>query len=241
MATITEQRLILTDLERRAFSDLVRLWQGATASDDFVGWMRIAYPELVAQYATIAADLAAVWYAELAPALPYKPIPKALTADNLLAWGKSLDWALNTGTGTDALPLLQGSMQRGIWDGARDTTIENATREAVRWRRRASPGACSFCLMLASRGAVYQGAGIIETPEGTIQTVVGRGRDVLTNFDANGNRKKGGQAKGVKQRGKQKIGDKYHDHCHCTVVAERVVIEPTSQLEYADPSYQPLR
>lgn len=64
----------------------------------------------------------------------------------------------------DALLLisrLSGGLQRLIRQSGRETIIENAERDPalqdaeVRYRRAASAGACAFCAMLATRGAVY--------------------------------------------------------------------------------------
>ena len=205
MTTIADRRQILGELERLGKADLAKLWRLAEGADDFRSLMVEAFPELVLQYGSMAADLAAVWYDESAPDLPYR----ARVADppDVARFAESASWALDTGSGMDALDLMGGTFQRGMWDMSRGTTIENVGAEAgALWARHASANACEFCRMLATRGAVY-------ASESSASKVGGRGKDASTSFDAMGKRKRGGLAKGVRTRGNQSIGSKYHDHC----------------------------
>lgn len=62
--------------------------------------------------------------------------------------------------GWDALALAQflgasGSFERNILQQARKTVFHNTQRSGTRYARIPGPYACPFCLMLASRGAVY--------------------------------------------------------------------------------------
>lgn len=208
MATVAERRALLGELERLGLSDLGKLWRSAELSDDFRALMLDAFPELVLQYGSMAADLAAVWYDEAAPALPYR----AFVADPPPAarFGESASWALNKASGSDALALLGGTLQRGMWDMSRETSLANVAAEpGAKWARHASANACEFCRMLATRGAVYGS-------EASAGIVGGRGKAVAT-----GPRKRGGQGKGVRTRGTQSLGDKYHDNCHCVAVEVR--------------------
>jgi hypothetical protein len=58
----------------------------------------------------------------------------------------------------DAKARLAASTERLVQDTGRDTIIGNVQRDrqAKAWARIPEPGACSFCLMLATRGAVYR-------------------------------------------------------------------------------------
>ncbi len=88
---------------------------------------------------------------------------------------------------------LSGATQRYVTTAARDTIVENADREGVRWARHAKPDACAFCRLLATRGPDYL------TKE-SAQFVVGhKGR----------------------LRGDRKIGELYHDDCGCEPVPVR--------------------
>ena len=58
----------------------------------------------------------------------------------------------------DAKARLAASTERLVLDTGRNTIVDNAQRDAKAkgWARVPEPGACSFCLMLATRGAVYR-------------------------------------------------------------------------------------
>jgi hypothetical protein len=65
-----------------------------------------------------------------------------------------LDWF-----DTDVVDLVQskleGSATRFVFNGSRDTVMENVAAEQVRFARYASATACAFCRLQAIRGAVY--------------------------------------------------------------------------------------
>lgn len=199
MATITERRAALAELERLMRGDIDALWRSAGMADDFAAWVIGAFPELVAQYGTIAADLAAEWYEEAAPALAYQATAAPLPP--LEKWAASASWALNVGVGASSLDLLGGTAQRGIFDQYRTTIITNAETEGASYARHASANACEFCRMLATRGDVYSSM------------------EAATR--ARGRGKVGGRGKGIKARGTQALGDRYHDNCHCIAVEVR--------------------
>jgi hypothetical protein len=58
----------------------------------------------------------------------------------------------------DAKARLAAAAERQVLDTGRQTIVDNAKadRKAKGWARVPEPGACSFCLMLATRGAVYR-------------------------------------------------------------------------------------
>jgi hypothetical protein len=64
----------------------------------------------------------------------------------------------------DAKARLAASSERLVLDTGRDTIVAGvqADRKAKGWARVPEPGACSFCLMLATRGAVYRDAAMAE-------------------------------------------------------------------------------
>jgi hypothetical protein len=59
-----------------------------------------------------------------------------------------------------ALSKVTGATERLVLDQGRDTIVQavHADPAATGWARIPEPGACSFCLMLATRGAVYGAA-----------------------------------------------------------------------------------
>jgi hypothetical protein len=118
-------------------------------------------PTLTAQYGSVAATLAAEWYEEmrsesgaggsfrasLAPSVPAARVEGKV---------RSLADALWTPTPESILGSLLLSADKYVKQPGRDTTALNARREGARWAR-VPTGAktCSWCLILASRDAVY--------------------------------------------------------------------------------------
>ena len=106
-------------------------------------------------------------------------------------------------------------------NAGRETVIASAEASGRSWRRVSDGKPCTFCGMLVGRGPVYRS----EAAAGG----VGRGRDVSTNFRADGTRKRGGQAKGVKARGGRRLGAGVHDSCGCAVVEQIGTWTPTAE------------
>lgn len=156
---------------------------------------------------SMAGDLAATWYEDLVPSSPYVAVPAE--APPLEALRANARWGM---VQTDTAVALAGSLTRVVLGGARNTTIENATREGVKWARHASANACSFCRMLVTRGAVYES-------EQSASRVGGRGKVAAPAVP--GVARHGRPAGGIRVRGSQQLGDKFHDHCHCIAVAVR--------------------
>lgn len=114
------------------------------------------YPQLVLPMMEASAEIAAVTYDALGDS-DFAEIAD-LPDEGILR--KSVSWALAVGDPISGLDLLNGSTDRRIWSSARDTMIQNATREeGARFGRQYNGnGKCDFCPMLASRGAVYHTA-----------------------------------------------------------------------------------
>jgi hypothetical protein len=154
VATPTERRRLLSELNRVAASDLFQVWRSAGLADvDFAQFITDAFPEIASDYAEVAGNLAADWYEQAAPQLPYQAIVDS--GVNTTALTKSAQWALGA-DGDMALNRLSGTLQRTVFDGARSTTVANVrNEEGARWARYASANACEFCALMAIRGAVY--------------------------------------------------------------------------------------
>lgn len=210
----SELRSALVDLNTLMVSDLAALWRAVDGQD--VEFLRDALqaevPGVVDPYLAAAGDITADWYEAQAPDLNYVARPAALVDEGQLQ--ATARWAAGTvltKSPVSPLDLLAGSMQRALFNESRETIVENAEVEpGARWARHASANACEFCRMVATRGAVY-------TSESAASRVGGRGVDESTNIG----RRRGGQARGIRARGNQSIGDKYHDHCHCIAVPVR--------------------
>lgn len=107
----------------------------------------------------------------------------------------------------DSEAMLMGAMQRLVMNSYRDTMIGSAVAANRRFARVAEPGACSFCLMLASRGAVYlskERASFVGASAFTKHYSDGKDR---------GYRMKQGRVRGSRPR-----DSKFHDNCKCHVI-----------------------
>lgn len=226
MATPTEQYTFMQELMRLADADFQALWQLALQSGDPFAFILDAYPELAAQWATVAAEMSAVWYEEAAPELKYIPVPAPLP--DLAAYREGAAWALGSAAGLDdpqaAQAKLFGAMQRAVWDADRETMVHNAESEGgARWVREAGPSACPFCKMLSTRAVT---TGTYYSSREAAETVTGRGKDMSLSerkARARGDERISGRfiAKGRRPRGSRALGKSYHDNCDCRVVAVR--------------------
>lgn len=111
-----------------------------------------AYPDLAAPYLGAAGDLTATWYDEQPTLSPsnFDARPAELPPEEQLA--ASGRWALLQDA---AVTALQGTATRAVFNASRQTVLNNAEREGVRWARHASANACGWCRMLTTRSAVY--------------------------------------------------------------------------------------
>lgn len=222
--TPAERQSLLSDLSTVAIRDLVELWRRALVVDvDFARFLVDAFPEIATTYADVAGSLAADWYEQSAPNLAYVAHPAAAPSKEALT--KSVEWALGA-DGDQALDRMAGTLQRTVFNGARETILANVEAEGARWARYASANACEFCKLLATRS----GNALYTSKESALR-VVGRGKVFSSNFRTDGTRKQGGQAKGIKTRGPRDVGEKYHDHCRC------VAVEVRPGHSYDPPSY----
>lgn len=179
------------------------------------------FPELVTTYGDVSALLAADFYDMLRDVPPSAASFRAAFAapvDAATAEG-SVRWAVSPLFDLDE-PLfvsnILGATQRLVSERGRGTIFGNAYADPIRTGVARVPqglSTCKFCIMVASRGAVYQS-------EVSAELVVGRGSN-RTGYDADGKRLSGGIGQGVKARGNQRIAEKFHDNCDCTTVTIR--------------------
>lgn len=122
---------------------------------------------LVLKYGTAAAVHAAQYYREqrAAAGVAGRVTVKMAGPPLALEVAKAVDFAVHSVWGNytpddlaHALTNVTGATQKFALDMGRQTVIDTAQadRQARGWARVPSPGACSFCLLLASRGAVYK-------------------------------------------------------------------------------------
>jgi len=149
----------LVERDLLTFLDALNFERPAAVKDALFDFI----PALVSEYGDVAATVAADWYddlrvsegvdgsfrAPLAPPLPNEQVKSRLgfatRADGPL-WAGQID-ALTAFLG---LMVNEYALQPG-----RDTVMQAAHKENAAYARVPEPGACKFCLMLASRGFVY--------------------------------------------------------------------------------------
>ena len=214
LADVDAYGLAVDDLTTLAFADIEVLVNSLDHSDAVA--LREALldllPGVVEPYLLGSADLAAAWYEELrnqTERARFQAVAAgaAINDAQIAAMTRRAMAPLFGQSESTVLNLLSGSVQRLIANAGRDTIRENVMRDRIRvgYARIPKAGCCSFCSMLASRGAVYNSA----TSAGAVQ---GRGM-ALGSTDG----KRGGQAQGIKVRGSQDLGDRFHDFCKCRV------------------------
>lgn len=135
-------------------------------------------PALVEKWGTAASSVAADWYEELRATQDIagrytafvKPLPD-LGAEALAGWGAEplkapaelqpveLDKLSPLESARDR---VEGGLQKRIVNAANHTITDNTDQDpqAKGYMRRTRPGACKFCIMVASRGAVYTKASV---------------------------------------------------------------------------------
>src|SRR5690606_39086290 len=173
-------------------------------------------PALGNQYASATGEVAAVFSGELMELQEVKKpvasetlaLPPAQSWFALAGFGLS-DRTLERGGILLAYSLIAGGLTKRLTEFAADTMIGNASIQSVPTSsaRVPKPGCCAFCGMLASRCAVYstESAGVV----GGRGVPVGQGKG----------RGAKGRGRGIKTRGSRAIGESFHDHCRCEVVA----------------------
>jgi hypothetical protein len=119
-------------------------------------------PLLTEQYGAVASTLAVDWYEELRAASGAPGSFRALTTESAIpteaveAKVRYLAGHLWTPEPAAMLAPLLNAADKYVKQPGRDTIAYNAKREGVRWARVPSGSkTCSWCLILASRDAVY--------------------------------------------------------------------------------------
>lgn len=168
-------------------------------------WLTSAVHDLLivhgAQFAAIAAD--ELEFTRMGRGQMNLPTVIA-TAVGVEQVGASVGWALSMDDFTTA---LSGAVLRHGQNQGRRTVVESATAAGNGFARVVASDACPWCLMLASRGAVY------ESEESASKAGMGR----------------------VRAGAKQHPGESFHDHCKCEVVEVRSPADlPGFNLELQD-------
>lgn len=252
--SVAERTFILAQLGKQAQQDVSRLWDAANRFEDvdFFTYVTQTFPDIAIGYNQIAAEFSASWFEYDFPDLKTPVTAEPVPADQLR---KSAEWALGA-NGDDALKRLNGTLQRAIFDGDRQTTVLNASSNGMRYVRVARPNACAFCRMLASRSTLSDD---LYRSEESALGVVGRSVNLsigdrrmiasgqMTREEALARRdemqltyqigRRKGQARTKRLRGVRKYGEKYHDDCFCTAKAIPVGVDPIAVLYEEEPEF----
>lgn len=206
----------LTQLSTAALGDLRRLMDSLSDVDPSRAQavLQEAFPEVFNPYAAASSAVSASFYEEVRDYVEVKGRFDAETLDSvdpsrygaLVGWGARPS-VFERGGQALAYSLLSGGLTQILTEMSADTIVGNAALDPapVGYQRVPRPGCCSFCGMLASRGAAY-------SSEGAAGGVVGRGLEVPKV------KRRGGQAKGIRARGARSLGERFHDDCKCRAV-----------------------
>lgn len=191
----------LVDLTALTVRDLLALLRTAQGRDaQFIRDLLVeAYPDIVGQYANAAGLLTADWYESLPGDPTFRAASAPVLPERLEGTARWAAGAIFTGGKVEE--IVAGSAKRHVFNASRETVLENTSREGATWARYASANACPFCRMLSTRGNVY-------ASEAAATKVGGRGST-------------GKRGKGIRTRGNQSIGSRYHDNCRCMAVPVR--------------------
>lgn len=213
-----DQQRAYAALAKLSQRDLARLWAKLNLGkpDKLADPLTEILDALVGRYGSAAASLAADWYDEARADAPAEgrfaavaaTLPDTDRLGALSRWGVGPLFGADP-DGATALALIAGGLQRLVLDMGRNTTTGSAAADPgrPRYARHASANACAFCAMLASRSDAY-------TSEASAGLVGGRGVDTSANVPG----RRGRRAGGIRTRGTQALGEKYHDGCHCVPV-----------------------
>lgn len=185
-------------LQVRLAQDFLNLWAFSEnmSYDRRIKYLSEALADLQAMYGTDAVAIASQYLdvmrngEELAKVLAETPDPERIAA--------STRWALSY---PSAQLLLYGAMQRYLMEPYRETIRQSAFAAGNGYARVPDPDACNFCLMLASRGAVY------DSKKSALEVGLGKySRSERSTRE-------------VKARKEGKAPDYgYHDNCKCDVI-----------------------
>lgn len=120
-------------------------------------------PMLISEYGDVAASVAADWYDEMralegvagsfrAPLAPGVPLEQV---NSRLGYATRPNGPLWLGDSPTLNAFLGMMTNEYVLQPGRDTVMRAAHKDNAAYARIPEPGACKFCLMLASRGFVY--------------------------------------------------------------------------------------
>lgn len=175
--------------------------------------MMTVVPEIGTRATSAATMLSATFFEELLElqGLPRKAGPVMPASPGLKPWYAMVGWALADPKKTTAIAtggalfmVLAGGVTRMMTEAAADTIAGNAAAQGgMRLQRMPQPGCCAWCGMLSTKRDYLS--------EESAERVVGRGAPVGSHI----------LAKGTRPRYSRNLGQTFHDHCRCKLVALR--------------------
>ena len=181
------------DMAQAELSTLLRDYLSDMPAGELLDVLRDLWPALVAKYGDRAAQVATEFYRAqrdlAAPESAYDPVPAVADADAARA---DLLSRVDADTTTDAVArMLPGQLVRLVNAQADATVTENARADPARprWALVPHPGACGWCVLVASRGFDYTRSGKVPRHDNCRCTTVAdfdRERPSLEGYDPDG-------------------------------------------------------
>lgn len=149
----------LVERDLMTFLASLNLAQPDAARLDLFDYM----PTLISQYGDIAATVAADWYEDLRDAegasgsfrAPLADLVPAEQVNARLGYATRASGPLFLGDSATLTAFLGMMANEYALQPGRDTVMQAAHKDNAAYARVPEPGACKFCLMLASRGFMY--------------------------------------------------------------------------------------
>lgn len=168
----------MRNLDRMAAADLQDWWEAGNRHgrdpEDLIDYLAEPFTDITQRYGTRAAYLtvdAMIVNRNLDEELRWLPYPTPEEAAKFEQARSSLEWSVHTSKllgefdSTKARKKLRGALNRLVYQPARRTVERAVKKDGTAYARIPSPGACSFCLMLAARGPAYLRDNVVATKQ----------------------------------------------------------------------------
>lgn len=182
-------------VNKLALQEILSLYNAISSFDPHQAsqYLLDAVPDVVLEHHGVATELSLAWWEDLFDGVdtppPTTPPPPPVEQLKIQTnWANSMLYA-----GKSPMVRLASVAKQHVYGAQRNLVAENSSKLNVGFARMAKSNACDFCRVLASRGAVYS-------------TEAGAQYVGLSS-----------ENKKSRIRGVRREGQRYHDHCRCTV------------------------
>ena len=168
----------MRNLDLLAAADLRDWWEAGNRykrdPEDLIDYLTEPFSAITERYGERAAYLtvdAMIVNRNLDEELRWLPYPTPEEAAKFEQAHSSLEWSVHTSKllgefdSTKARKKLRGALNRLVYQPARRTVERAVKKDGTAYARIPSPGACSFCLMLAARGPAYLRDNVVATKQ----------------------------------------------------------------------------